>query len=252
MPAVKQKDGTWRVKKRDGTLGKRKFSTQANALAAQRGAPGKKKGTRSKKGGKTKAVTKTTRKSPAKKAAANATPAKPPKIGSAYTAGKASVMLFAPVTDEILAGQKAGTPAQEVLQAAAAKVRSIPYLYNLAVTAADAAIDRKTAQATALTMGSGTAMLPEVFLASILISEVRKRAVFDAQSARNVHSRLVLAHQGYDVQRNAIASDNDDFRTYRLLKHGGQTIRMLRGKSGIVKRLTAPLARVAKVFGGRI
>ncbi len=36
MPAEQQKSGKWRIKKKDGTLGKRDFTSKKNALAAQR------------------------------------------------------------------------------------------------------------------------------------------------------------------------------------------------------------------------
>lgn len=247
MPAVKQKDGTWRVKKKDGTLGKRRFSTQANALAAQRGAPGKKKGTRSKKP-KSKAVARTTRKSPAKKG----NPAKPPQIGAAYSAGKGSVMLLAPVTDTILAGLRDGTPRAEILKRAQEKILSIPYAYNLGVIAVDAMIDRKTAQSTAITMGSASAILPEVFLASIAFDQLSgERGATPQGAAHRLHRRIVTAHQGYNPESNAIRMDHPEFRTYRALRHGGQGLRWLRSHSGIVKRITAPLARFTKMFGGR-
>ncbi len=253
MPAVKQKDGTWKVKKRDGTLGKRKFSTQANALAAQRGAPGgKKKGTRSKSKSKSKAVSKTTRRSPAKKGNPNNAPAKPPKIGASYTAGKAGAFLLAPVTDEIISGIQQGTPAADVIRAAGAKIKSIPYVYNLAVIALDAGIDKKTAQATALTMGSATAWLPEIYLATLAFAEVTARqGQATSTIAQTLHQRLVVAHQGYDPKANAIRTDSVEFRTYRALRHVGQGIRMARGKSGLVKRLTQPAAKIFKMFGGR-
>ncbi len=249
MPAVKQKDGTWRVKKKDGTLGKTKFTTQKAALSRSRG-PGKKKGTRSKS--KSKAMTKTTRKSPARKSNVSATPAKPPKIGAAYSAGKSSVMLLAPVTDSILAGLKDGTKREVILRAAAKKILSIPYAYNLAVLAVDAGIDRKTAQATALTMGSGTAILPELYLASIAFDQLQgEKGATPAGAAHRLHRRIVMAHQGYNPESNAIRTDASEFRTYRVLRHGGQGIRWLRGHSAIARKITAPLARLAKVFGGR-
>ncbi len=250
MPAVKQKDGTWRVKKKDGTLGKTKFTTQKAALSRSRG-PGK-KGTRSKSKPKSKAVTKTTRRSPAKKGNPNNAVAKPPKIGAAYAAGKASAMLLSPITDTILDGIRNDTPRAEILKQTQAKILSIPYAYNLAVMALDAGIDRKTAQATAITMGSASAILPEVFLATLAFDQIQKEGgVTGVGAAQRLHSRLVRAHQGYNPSTNAIETGNPEFRSYRTLRHGGQLLRIMRGKSGIVKRITAPLARVAKIFGGR-
>lgn len=249
MPAVKQKDGTWRVKKKDGTLGKTKFTTQKAALSRSRGPGKKKKGTRSKS--KSKAVAKTKRKSPARKGNPNS-PAKPPKIGSAYTAGKGSAMLLAPVTDEILAGLRDGTPTETILRNAAKKIVSIPYAYNLAIVAMDAGIDRKTAQATALTMGSASAILPEVYLASLAISQLQgERGATPQGAAHRLNRRIVMAHQGYNPETNTIVFNHPEFRTYRMLRHGGQALRWLRGHSGIAKRITAPFARLAAAFGGR-
>lgn len=249
MSAVKQKDGKWKIKKKDGTLGKRSFSTQANALAAQRGAP-KGKGKRKGKG-KSTAVAKTKGRSRSKSVAVS-NPAKPPKIGSAYTAGKASVMLLAPVTDAVIAGMGQGKSREDIVRLAGDRVLSIPYAYNLAVMAVDAGIDRKTAQATALTMGSGTAILPELYLASLAYDEVQKAGGASKEAARQLHRRIVIAHQGYDPVSNAIVATDHEFRTYRTLKHVGQVIRVARGKSGIVRRILAPLTRFAKALGGRV
>ncbi len=243
MPAVKQKDGTWKWKSKDGTLGKRNFKTQ-KAAQSQGRAP-KAKGTGSKKGGKSKAVAKKDDPAP---------PAKPPKIGSAYTAGKASAMLLSPITDTVLEGLRSGDSREKVLKDTADKILSLPYAYNLAVLAVDAGIDRKTAQATALTMGSGTAILPELYLASIAFDQLSGEGgkLSSAGAAQRLHRRVVVAHQGYNPSTNTIEIAHPEFRTYRTLKHGGQALRMLRGKSGIVKRITAPLAKLAKVFGGRV
>ncbi len=240
MPAKQQKDGTWRVKKKDGTLGKTKFKTQKAALARSRGSPGKKPGS---KGGKKpgKAV--------AKKG--DATPAKPPKIGASYSAGMAGAMALSPLTAEVLRGIEEGLSPREVIDRTATKILTIPYAYNLALIGVDAAVDRKTAQATAITMGSGTAILPEIYLASEIYEQARKGGSPQAVAAR-AHEAMVVTHQGYNPKSGAFATGDKRFRTYRLLKHGGQAIRMVRGKSGIVRRITAPIARFAKALGGRI
>ncbi len=177
---------------------------------------------------------------------------KPPKIGSAYTAAKESVMLLAPVTDTIVDGIASGKPRVEILRETGAKILSIPYAYNLAVIAFDAAVDRKTAQATALTMGSLTAWAPEIFLATLAFDEVQAQGGLNSfAAARTLHQRIVSAHQGYDPAFNQIRIDNPEFVAYRTIKHVGQAVRRGRSRVGIFRRVTAPLTKMLKVFGLR-
>ncbi len=181
-----------------------------------------------------------------------AKPRKLPMIGASYTAGKAAAMLLSPVVDTAIAGQAAGTPKEVVLKEMGEKILSIPYAYNLGVMAIDAAVDVKTAQATALTKGSASAWLPEIYLASLAFDEVTSRKGQAASTiARTLNQRIVRAHQGYDPKDNAIVVTDPEFRTYRTLKHAGQLFRRVRGRSHLAKRLTAPLAKVGKMLGIR-
>ncbi len=236
MGAEQQKNGKWRIKKKDGTLGKRNFSSKSNALSAQRGGGAKGKPKPKGKGGG----------GGGSKAVATTKKPGPPKIGAAYSAGKATVFLIAPVTDEAIGG---GTP-ERVLLASKDKVWSVPYAYNLGVIAADAVIDRKTAHATALTKGSVSAWAPEAFLGGVLVRGVRGIAG-NREAARRLHRELVMTHQGYDPTANTIRTDRPTFRIYRGLRHGGQLLRRLKGRSGIVAKILRPLTNLTKMIGAR-
>ncbi len=211
--------------------------------------PNKGGGGKAKGNPKTKAVTTTTG---GGGTTAVSKPRKAPMIGASYTAGKAAVMLLSPVIDTAIAGLAAGTPKEVVLKEVGEKILSIPYAYNLGVMALDAAVDVKTAQATALTKGSASAWLPEIYLASLAFDEVTSRKGQAASTiARTLNQRIVRAHQGYDPKTNTIAVRDPEFRIYRTLKHAGQLFRRVRGRSHLAKRLTAPLAKMGKMLGIR-
>ncbi len=188
-------------------------------------------------------------------------PRRAPQIGAALTAFKSSAITLSPGLEEGLKRiQARDRDFMGAVQAVREKVMTLDYAGNLAIVVADAAIDRKMAHATALTMGSVTAWLPEGFLSLLAIDEVRthpERTTVD--HIRGIQKRLILAHQGYDPIAGKLVLSHGEFRVYRGLRHGGQALRWARGKNKqgrnrlpFIRKLTEPLAKLAAMFGGRV
>ena len=252
MPTKKVTGGYVTVSKA-GRVGTKVFTTKAGAEKVQRTA---RKNLANTRGGTAKAAPKKpgSKGNPAPAAATAAEPKKPERIGAVYSASKSAGALAAPVTDSLLihAGTK---PLPDVIRTDVAwKARPgarLPYLANAAVAAVDEVIDRKTAHKQALSGMSASAWLPEVYLASETY-EGSKKGSTGRSSIAAAHRAAVITHQGYDPATGQSAFGDRRFRTYRALRHVGQLLRKARGKSGAVKRLTRPLARFAKMLGGRV
>jgi hypothetical protein len=166
------------------------------------------------------------------------------KLGAQYTAAKHAATVLSPLTDVglLAATQKGSIDQNNVGASLHARAMTGGYAGNLAVNAADAFLDRKFGQAAALTRGSVTALVPEGYLA--LASFAR-----GGKDIRAVHSNAVIVHQGYDPATGQGAFDDPNFRTYRLLKHGGQILRRL-STSGVGKKVLGPVKDAIGMLGG--
>ncbi len=171
---------------------------------------------------------------------------KPPRFGASYTAAKGAVVLLSPATETVLA-----LGSQARIGDVAFKVRKTAYVGNIAVSLIDAFVDKKTGQPGAISRGSLTALLPEAYLGFLTWDEL-SQAGFAQESLRGLHNRLIRAHQGYDAPGNVMDLRNPEFLTYRALRHGGQFVRKARSKIKFFRKITEPIARLAKVLGGRI
>lgn len=176
---------------------------------------------------------------------------KKPRIGAAYTAGKHTAALLAPVTDVAF---NASAPIEknpmESGRTAIRKVVSLPYAVNVGVSIADSFIDAKTKQANALSKGSITAWIPEAYLGLVAL-EVgsRHKGAFGREAVRDINENLVVAHQGYSPAFDRIAFDSQFFRTYRTLKHGLQLVRIVANRTGVGQRLTSPIRKALQAVG---
>ncbi len=241
MPAVKQKDGTWRVKKKDGTLGKRRFSTMANALAAQRRAPGKKKAAKRKAPRKAPAKKKTTRR---KAVAKKGNPNKSPKIGAAIQAFKGGHAVFAPVIEAGVRVHAGAEPIPSLKRAA-----NIDLAQSLVVEGVNHAVDRKIAHGAALSRGSATAWAAEGF-AGLRAFQAAK-GTKGADTVRQVNISLSRTIRGYEPAEARMNFLNDDQRNYNLIKIGGGVVRRV-SNMGPFKKIFAPAKKLLGEMGGAL
>lgn len=218
MPATQQKDGTWRIKKKDGTLGTRKFTSKKNALAAQRGGGAKKP---AKKGGK---------KSTSKAVATSGSSA--PGTGKTYQGIRLTAMALAPATDEMIAIVAEGKDVRQAGEDLWNKAKSRPHLTHLGIVAADVIVDRsrKVGQAAAMSRGSVTAWAPEVYTVALGVIQASQ-----GTSERDIHRGFHRRTTGYDPTTNKTVLKNA--RTYRMIKHGGQLIRIGAGRVKVLRKL---------------
>lgn len=220
MPAEQQKDGKWRIKKKDGTLGKRNFSSKKNALAAQRSGA---------KAGKKKPGKKVAKKSSGTSATTTSS-----RIGTgrSYQAGRATALIVAPISHEVLGIVTEGKDPTQAGQDLFDSVRTRPVLTHEAIVAADIIIDRsrKVGQAAALSRGSVTAWLPEGYLLGKGVQDV----LVDKLGADAVHTRYIQRQTGWSAISNTW--DPQRARIYRIAKHGGQAVRIASGRVKILKR----------------
>ena len=239
MSAQQQKDGTWRIKKKDGTLGKRRFSTKSNALAAQRGggAKGKPK-PKGKGGGGGKKLT-------------TSSPRRRPLIGSTLQGAKATHALTAPIV-EVGAGNIPRSA--DELQLAFRELRgkaNLPYLASLAIEAGSQVLDVKFQHATALSKGSVTAWAAELYAAVITFVEARQLG-FAKDKVRVANRTLSRIMRAYDPASGDL-SFTDDFFIYQGLKAGGGLARRLSNRSRAVGRILNPAKRfLSGIFGARL
>lgn len=219
MPAEQQKDGRWRIKKKDGTIGKRKFSSKKNALAAQRSSGAKKPGKKVAKKGGTKAT-------------ATTSGSKAPGTGRSYQAVRLTALAVAAGTDQILAiateGKDVETAGRDLFEAA----KSRPHLTHLGIVAVDLVIDksRKVGQAAAMSRGSVTAWAPEVYEVGMGVVDALGGA-----SERQIHNRAISRVTGWSPIGNVY--NRAAMRTYRLIKHGGQLVRIGGNRIKVLQRI---------------
>ena len=222
MPATQQKDGTWRIKKKDGTLGTRKFTSKKNALAAQRSG-GAKKGA----------------KKPAKKGGGGgsnpATTSSSHRVGTGkgYQSVRATVLLLSPITERGIRVVQGKTTPSAALASLRQHGLARPHLTHLAVVTGDIMVDRskKVGQAAAMSRGSVTAWLPEVYLGLKSGEDVFVESVNDPEI---LHSRIIQRTTGYAPAQNRWRGR--DALTYRLIKHGGQAVRLVGNRVKIAGR----------------
>lgn len=237
--ATKAVKGGFKVKKKDGTLGKTVFKTQKAAQSRSRG-PGKKAAKRKAPARKSPAKKKTTRRtSVAKKGNPNN---KSPKIGAVLQSVKGAQAVAAPFIHT--AAVQGFNPAQNV-PAIKARMNSA-YAGSLLVEGANHAVDRKIAHGAALTRGSVTAWAAELFAA---------KQAFDAASGSGGRDAVLAVNQemsktirGYDPQAATQDLGNQAFRTYQTIKIGGGVARRL-SNAGPFKKMAAPLKKALGEVG---
>ncbi len=219
MPAQQQKDGTWRIKKKDGTLGTRKFTSKKNALAAQRSGGAKKPGKKVTKKGGTKATVTTSG-------------SKAPGTGRSYQAVRLTALGVAAGTDQVLAITLEGKDVETAGRDLLATAKSRPHLTHLGIVGVDLIIDksRKVGQAAAMSRGSVTAWAPEVYDVGMGVIDA-----FGGASERVIHNRFISRTTGWSPIGNVY--NRSAMRTYRLLKHGGQLIRIGGNRIKILQRI---------------
>ncbi len=219
MPAEQQKNGKWKIKLKGGGLGKREFSSKANALAAQQSGGAKKPG-------------KKVAKRPGTKATATTSGSKAPGTGRSYQAVRLTALGVAVGTDQVLAitleGKDVETAGRDLLETA----KSRPHLTHLGIVAVDLVIDksRKVGQAAAMSRGSVTAWAPEVYDVGMGVIDA-----LDGASERQIHNRYVRRTTGWSPIGNVY--NRSAMRTYRLLKHGGQLVRIGGTRIKVLQRI---------------
>ena len=235
MVVKQNKSGTWQVVKKDGTLGKTKFTTQKAAVSRARG-PGKKGG----KGGK--AVAKRP-KGKGAKAATSGSSSKTMGIGAAYQAGKFTVQALSPVIDSLI---RHG-PTQAALDHAQSK-GLFEYMKHLGVAGADMWLSRRFRVANALSRGSVSAWLPEGFAILRSVQASLGKSGGDAARSFNTHYSNITTGYDPDVGR-WVPRVNPDTRTYHVTKWAGVGFRLARSKSKMVKAVTEPIHKVLRALG---
>ena len=172
-----------------------------------------------------------------------------PRIGSAYNNAKRAAALFSPVTDATISAAQSRQASYFMTELR--PKANMAYVGNAAVLALDGVIDKKTGQSAALSRGSITAWAPEVFngLQAFVTGQGGLRVVGDA---RSVHANLSTAYTGYDPQAGSVNWQDPRFTTYRLMKHGGQAIRILANRTSLGKRMFTPVKRVLGAIGGAV
>jgi hypothetical protein len=189
------------------------------------------------------------------KTASNPSSAKNPKIGAKYTATKRGLKVISPGTQIVLekAQVKNRVGAQKILsvntlERVGQKVGTIDYGINLGVEVLDAITDKKFAQSGALTRGSVSAWLPEVYT-GLAILDADPGGDVSATRAMTMHRTGVETQNGYDVITGKWEGlDVDNFKMYRILKHGGQLFRKAANQTSLGQRLINPVKKQLKEF----
>ncbi len=222
MVVKQNKDGTWSVVTKAGPLGKTKFSTKSAAEARARG-PGKK--------GKGKGKGKAVAKKPTGGTSATTTSSHV-GTGRSYQATRATALILAPVSHEVIGIVTQGKAPRAAGESLLATVKSRPMLTHQAINAADIIIDRsrKVGQAAAMSRGSVTAWLPEGYVLGSGVMDV----LVDKLGAEAVHTRYIQRQTGWSPISNTWNPQRA--RVYRILKHGGQAVRILSGRVKILTR----------------
>lgn len=227
MPVKQVPGGKWKVVKKDGKLGKTAFSTKSAAQSRARG-PGKKAKGR-------KVAKRPAAKKPAKRRSSSTSATSSfSRIGTgrSYQAGRATALILAPASHEVLAVVTEGKPPAQAGRDLFDRVKSRPMLTHEAIVAADIIVDRsrKVGQAAALSRGSVTAWLPEGYLLGSGVMDV----LVDKLGARDVHTRYIQRQTGWSPVSNTWNPQRA--RIYRIAKHGGQAVRILSGRVKILTR----------------
>ena len=232
MVVKQNKAGKWQVVKKDGTLGKTKFSTQKAAQSQARGPTAKGKGKpKGKPKGKGKAV------------ATTSSGSKAMGIGAAYQAGKFTIQAMSPVIDSLIL--HGPTPA--ALKAAQDK-GLFSYMQGLGVAGADQWLSKRYRVANALSRGSVSAWLPEGF--AILRATQASLGKDPATAARTFNVTYTQITSGYDPAAGKWNPRvNPDTATYHVTKWAGVSFRLARSKVKVVKAITEPIHKVARALG---
>lgn len=244
MPAVQQKNGKWRWRSKDGTLGKRGFNTKAAAQSQGRG-PGK---AGAKKPGKKKPGT-----------SATTTPAKrySPAIGATYQAVRGGAAALSPLTEVVTLSARGDftlrTAGARARRFAALRGRKENLVVHEAAVLVDTAIDVRAGQAAAISRGSATAILPELYAAYEAVSDPLQAVPRPiGERVRIANQSLVITEFGFQPGDLTQRYTDPRFRNYRIGKHGGQLLRYARKKSKLVHRATEPLQKALSMIGGTI
>lgn len=161
-------------------------------------------------------------------------------LGSAYQGTAAALGFAAPVTQKALEviDARASPSLDTVRDLVRNRILTPAYGVNVLIEGATAIVDKKMGQAAALSRGSVTAIVPEVFLGAVVADEARVQG----RLSPTMHQRWSKARNAYDPSFNAIAADKSEFFAYRIGKHGGQVFRKIRTRSakrgGIIAKVT--------------
>lgn len=251
-PTAKQKAAQARLSKaskqasREGKKGKA-FRARIKQLLKGTGGGGKSKSKAKPKGGSKSRGGSTAKGNPNSK--------RNPKIGANYTMTKRGLKVIAPLTSIILEKAKVKNRtgdrkilSQNTLVRVGRKVNTIDYGLNVAVEVLDTIADKKFAEAGALTRGSVSAWLPEVFT-GLVVLDADPGGDVTVDRAWQMHRTGVETQNGYDVIADKWEGfDNDNFKNYRLLKHGGQIFRRIANNTGFGNRITRPMKQWLKEF----
>ncbi len=239
MVVKQNKDGTWSVVTKAGPLGKTKFSTKGAAESRARG-PGKK----GKGKGKGKAVAKKS------KGGTSATSTSS-RVGTGrmYQGARLTALVLAPVSHQIIGVVTQGKNPTLAGEDLLAVVKSKPHAAHQIVNVADIIVDRsrKVGQAAALSRGSITAWLPEGYLLGKGVQDV----LIDNLGAEAVHTRYIQRQTGWSGISNTWVPQRA--RMYRILKHGGQAIRIGASRIKILQRVKRALTEsILAPLGGHL
>jgi len=183
-----------------------------------------------------------------------------PGIGLTYQTFRAGGAALAPVTEAVtLAAHPAASRSLSAMTTRGInllKARPSDIIIHEVVVVADVAVDKKMGQAAAISRGSVSAILPEVYAGWRAWTDPSISAVtLLSEKINRAHREALKIEYGYNVGNNTGAYSDPRFRTYRLGKHGGQAFRWLRGRrqgKNLIHRATEPLQKVLSMVGGTI
>ena len=184
-----------------------------------------------------------------------AAPAKPPRIGKIYQDTKQGLQILVPVTDKLTrAVITRDLEGSLRLGGTQARARTGDVLGHEVITGLDIVIDRsqKVQQAAAISRRSATAILPEVYAGIRSVQRGVVKGQSPSLNTRNLHAEASRIQTGFDPRTHIQDLTDTDFLIYRKGKHFGQLLRLLRGRSKGVKRMTEPLAKMLKLVGAKI
>jgi len=161
-----------------------------------------------------------------------------PGLGASYLNASRGLALASPLVDAgIDAARSKALPSAEMVKD---RLWNASYAGAVGMVMADAYVDAKLGQSAAISRGSATAILPEVFRGLATARGGRDPASLNASFTRTAY--------GYDPSGGSAWGD-PDFLTYRVLKHGGQAVRYAVNRTEMGKRLSRPLKKAMGAVG---